>query len=80
MGSFFQLLEVTCNPIINTPKPKVEPPKEEAKKEGEKADDKTTVNEGEKKMETEENGTRTAGGDESSINKESSEKPDMELD
>lgn len=30
---YFQSLDSTCNPIINKPKPKVEPPKEEKKDE-----------------------------------------------
>jgi heat shock protein 4 len=30
----FQALESVCNPILNKPKPKVEPPKEEKKNDG----------------------------------------------
>ena len=35
-----KLLSTTCDPIVNKPKPKVEPPKDETKQDGDKKEDK----------------------------------------
>ena len=70
--SFHQLLETTCNPILNKPKPKAEPPKEEKKEEKteekaeEKKEDAKEENESAEKQEETENSSET--------------KADMELD
>ncbi|XP_014665007.1 PREDICTED: 97 kDa heat shock protein-like [Priapulus caudatus] len=69
-----KLLESTCNPILNTPKPKVEPPKDEPKKEEEKSEEK---GEQEKPMET---GEEEQGGAGPASTDASAGKADMELD
>jgi heat shock protein 4 len=72
-----QALESTCNPIINKPKPKVEPPKVEEPKKEENKDGGAA---GDADSKGEQPDSTTPAAQPESMDAESSSKHDMDID